>query len=308
MTILCRGYEVRRSITRLLSIFFLYFLLFLSAQVRDASSQNQKTFLWRVQSKTNIVYVLGSLHSMRKENYPLDRRIEDAFDKSDVLVVEANINDMSQIDMKKLMEKAFYQDDDTLQKHLSPETYELAKKEIGQLGLPSEIVQKQRPWFLATTLTALQLAKLGFDPTYGIDKHFLSKAQGRKKILELESIDYQMSLLSGSSDKDGELFLLYTLKDLNKLGQETDGLFKAWSSGDTEGVESIMKEIVKEDGRLSPIYEKLIYERNRKMASKIEDYLRTKETYLVIVGAGHLVGDRGVIEKMREKGYAVEQL
>lgn len=299
---------MRRRITSLLSIFFLCFLLCLSAQVRDASSQGQKIFLWKVQSKANIVYVLGSLHSMRKESYPLDRRIEDAFDKSDVLVVEANINDVNQIDMRKLMEKAFYQDDDTLQKHLSAETYELAKKEMGQLGLPPEIVQKQRPWFLATTLTALQLVKLGFDPAYGIDKHFLSKAQGKKKILELESIDYQISLLSGFSDKDGELFLLYALKDVNKLGQETDGLFKAWSSGDTEGMESIMKEIVREDGRLSPIYEKLIYERNRKMASKIEDYLRTKETYFVIVGAGHLVGDRGVIEKMREKGYAVEQL
>ncbi len=69
-----------------------------------------------------------------------------------------------------------------------------------------------------------------------------------------------------------------------------------------------MTKIVREDRRLSPIYEKLIDERNRNMVSKMEDFLRTKETYFVIIGAGHLVGNQGVIEKLREKGYAVEQL
>ncbi len=157
---------------------------------------------------------------MKKENYPLNRKIDDAFDKSDVLVVEANVNDVSQIDLQKLMEKALYQDGDTLERHLSPETYELIKKEWA-LGIPLELIQQQKPWFLASTLTALQLAKLGFDPNYGIDKYFLSKAQGRKKILELESLDYQINLLSGLSDNDQELFLLYTLKDLSRLDQET---------------------------------------------------------------------------------------
>ena len=298
---------MRRKFTKFSCLLFILLCIELSALAYDVASQSRKTFLWKVQSETSIVYILGSLHSMRKENYPLNKKIEDAFDKSDVLAVEANINDVSQIDMQKLMEKALYQDEDTLQKHLSAETYELAKKEIGQMGLPPEMAQKQRPWFLASTLTALQLSKLGFDPAYGIDRYFLSKALGRKRILELESLDYQINLLSGFSDKDQELFLLYTLKDLGKLDRETDGLLKAWNSGDTEGMESIMKKIVREDGRLSPIYEKLIYERNRKMASKIEDYLKARETYFVIVGAGHLVGDRGVIEKLRQKGYAVEQ-
>jgi len=44
------------------------------------------------------------------------------------------------------------------------------------------------------------------------------------------------------------------------------------------------------------------------MVSKIEDLLRTKETYFVIVGAGHLVGNRGIIEILKGKGYFVEQL
>jgi len=158
------------------------------------------------------------------------------------------------------------------------------------------------------TLVALESLKLGFDPNYGIDKYFLSKAEGKKKILELESLDYQIDLLSHFSDKEQELFLIYTLKDLNIMEQELDKLTQAWTTGDTKGMESILTRSVSEDKRLSPIFEKLIYERNRKMVSKIEDLLRTKETYFVIVGAGHLVGNRGIIEVLKGKGYFVEQL
>ncbi len=283
---------------------FVSFVIF----VQESFSQSQKSFLWKVQSKTNTVYVLGSLHYCKKEIYPLGEKIEKAFAESEILVVEADVNDIKKIDIQKLIERAFYPGNDLLEKHVSPEIYERVVKETGGLGVPVELLNKQKPWFLAMTLVALESLKLGFDPTLGIDKHFLSKAQGRKKILELESLDYQINLLSEFSDKDQELFLLYTLKDLKIIEQELGRLIQAWTSGDTKAMESILTRSVSEDRRLSFILEKLIYERNRKMASKIEEFSRTGETYFVIVGAGHLVGDQGIIEILKGKGYLVEQL
>jgi hypothetical protein len=157
-------------------------------------------------------------------------------------------------------------------------------------------------------LQSLELLKLGFDPNYGIDKYFLSKAAEKKKILELEGLDYQIDLLSKLSDREQELFLLYTLKDLGTLSQELDKLTQAWISGDTKGLESIMIRSVVEDKKLSSVYEKVIPERNRNMASKMEVFLQGKETYFVVVGAGHLVGNQGMIEILKGKGYFVEQL
>jgi uncharacterized protein len=264
--------------------------------------------LWRVGSGTNTVYLMGSLHFFRKEIYPLNKRIETAFDQANILVVEANVNDITKIDIQKLVDSALYLDLETLEKHVSTETYELIKKESGRLGLPLEMINRQKPWFLALVLESLELLKLGFDPNYGIDKYFLSKAEGKKKILELESLDYQISLLSNLSDKDQELFLSYTLRDLNILEQELGRLTQAWISGDTKSMESILTRGISEDKGLSSIFEKLIYERNKKMVSKIEDFLRTQEIFFVIVGAGHLVGDRGIIEILKGKGYIVEQL
>jgi len=293
---------------KLLVIYFALILIGLSFFIQEVLSQSQKTFLWKVRSKTNTVYVLGSLHLSKKEIYPLNQKIENAFDQSDILVVEANVNDIKKVDIQKLMESAFYPANDMLEKHLSAETYEWVKKETSGLGFPIELINKQKPWFLSMTLVSLESLKLGFDPNYGIDKYFISKAEGKKKILELESLDYQIDLLSNLSDKDQELFLIYTLKDLNIMEQELDKLTQAWISGDTKGMETILTRSVSEDKRLSSIFEKLIYERNRKMVSKIEDFLRTKEVYFVIVGAGHLVGNQGIIEILKGKGYLVEQL
>jgi uncharacterized protein YbaP (TraB family) len=299
---------MKNKTSKLLVIFSVLILVSLVASSQDVFSQSQKNFLWRVGSGTNTVYLMGSLHFFRKEIYPLNKRIETAFDQANILVVEANVNDITKIDIQKLVDSALYLDLETLEKHVSTETYELIKKESGRLGLPLEMINRQKPWFLALVLESLELLKLGFDPNYGIDKYFLSKAEGKKKILELESLDYQISLLSNLSDKDQELFLLYTLRDLNILEQELGRLTQAWISGDTKSMESILTRGISEDKGLSSIFEKLIYERNKKMVSKIEDFLRTKEIYFVIVGAGHLVGDRGIIEILKGKGYLVEQL
>jgi uncharacterized protein YbaP (TraB family) len=298
--------EKRRSkLSRILSAIILVSLVIF---VRDTLSQSQKSFLWKIQSKTSTVYVLGSLHLAKKEIYPLSQEIENAFDQSDFLVVEANVNDIKKIDIQKLMECAFYPANDALEKHVSPETFEWVKKETEGLGIPLELLDKQKPWFLAMTLVSLESIKLGLDPNLGIDKYFLSKAEGKKKILELESLDYQISLLSGFSEKDQELFLIYTLKDLNVMEQEIGRLIQAWVSGDAQAVESILARSVLEDNRLSAILEKLIFERNRRMVAKIEDFLRTKETYFVIVGAGHLVGNQGILKLLGGKGYLIEQL
>ena len=299
---------MKKQTVKLFLIFSLLIGFAFSVFAQNSLAQPKKSFLWKVQSKTNTVYVLGAIHYLKKEMYPLDEKIEKAFDQSNVLGVEANVDNVSKIDVQKLAEIAFYSGDETLEKHLSPEAYELVKKQLTEVGASLETANKYRPWFLALSLASLEILKLGFDPDYGIDRYFLSKATEKKKIVELESLEYQINLFSGFSEKDQELLLLYTLKDINVLEQELDKLVNAWRAGDEKGIESIMTKSAKEDKRLAPVYEKLVIERNKKMASKIEDYLKEKETYFVIVGAGHLVGSQGIIELLKSKGFVVEQL
>jgi uncharacterized protein YbaP (TraB family) len=299
---------MKKQTTKLSLIFSLLFIFLFAVFAQDSLSQSNKSFLWKVQSKTNTVYVLGSIHYLKKEMYPLDEKIEKAFEQSEILVVEADVANISKEDIQKLMENAFYTENDTLQKNVSAETYGLVKKKLEELGASLEVANKYKPWFLGLNLVSLEALKLGFDPNYGIDRYFLEKAAERKKILELESLEYQFKLFSALSKKDQESFLLYILKDIKVLDRELDKLVKAWSAGDEKGIELIMTKSIKEDKRLIPIYEKLVLERNKKMVSKIEEYLKEKETFFVIVGAGHLVGNQGIIELLKGKGFSLEQL
>jgi hypothetical protein len=302
------GFKMKRKVDRAL-LAGLILLLFVSLfPVQDGGAQQRNNFLWSVRSKTTTVYILGSIHFLRQADYPLNPAIETAFNGSNTLVVEANVNDPGKQDLQNLLTSAVYPGNDTLQKHLSPEVYRLVEQEAGNLGLPIELIQKQRPWYLALTFEALELMRLGFDPKYGIDIHFLSRAQGNKKIKELESLNEQINLLSGFSDPDQELLLLYTLKDLNIVSGEMDDLMKAWGAGDVKGIESILTRAAKEEPKLAPMLKKLIDDRNTKMVSKIEGFLKTREIYFVVVGAGHLVGKKGIIDMLKEKGYLVQQL
>jgi len=160
---------------------------------------------------------------------------------------------------------------------------------------------------LALTLSSLEIMKLSYDPKFGVDWHFLSKAGQGKKVLELEGLEYQINLLSGLSPEEQESFLLLALKDLKNAGEEADSLVKAWAAGDAQKVEEILMKKLKDDSRLLPFYEKFLYRRNRDMVSKIEVYLKTNGTYFVVVGAGHLVGEKGILEMLKAKGFKVRQ-
>jgi uncharacterized protein YbaP (TraB family) len=287
-------------------IIVLISLFIISASYSLSSAQDN--FLWRVQSKQSTVYILGSIHLLKKDAYPLNKVIEDSFEKSDFLAVEANVNDIGQLDPLTLVSKAFYPAGDALDKHVSKRTMEAIRNETNRIGLPLEIVMSQKPWFLAMTLESLELLKDGYDPAYGIDQHFLSQAEGKKKILELESLDYQIQLLSGFNDNEQDLFLLYTLNNLKTIVQDADEIFRVWKSGNPQRMVAVMAKSHIGDSGFSSVYEKLVTNRNKTMASKIEDYLKTNKTYFVVVGAAHLVGEKGIINLLKGRGFAVEQM
>jgi uncharacterized protein YbaP (TraB family) len=134
------------------------------AFVQPALSYNQKSFLWKVQSDRSTVYLLGSIHFLKKNVYPLSQAIENAYESSDKLVVEANINEIGNPNLNTLADRAFYKNDDHIEKHVSPETYRLIKKESEALGLPIELIRMQKPWLLALSFQAMELVRLGYSP------------------------------------------------------------------------------------------------------------------------------------------------
>jgi uncharacterized protein YbaP (TraB family) len=286
----------------------LILLFFTTVVPAPARAERERHFLWQARTETATVYLLGSVHFMKREAYPLSPVIENAFVRSDTIAVEANINDIGQSTLAKLRAEGFYAGQDSIANHVSRDTYAYITGEAARLGFPVASLNRQRPWFLAMTLTSIELMKAGYNPHYGIDKYFLTKAAGRKKVVELESIDYQIDLLAGLPDGEQESFLLYALKDLGSLVQQVDTLMAAWRTGDSARIAEILERSVGDDETLKVIHRKILTERNRNMAKKVSGHLRSSGTVFVVVGAGHLVGDQGIVELLRKEGFTVEQL
>jgi uncharacterized protein YbaP (TraB family) len=291
----------------LLAIRCLIIPILLNSIIVHSVFAGDRVFMWKVDSQQATAYILGTVHMLRAEMYPLDARIQSAFQKADAYVMEFNINEVGASQKGTMMTDMLYRGDDTIGNHVSRETFDLAQKKIESYGLPFAMMSRFKPWSMAVTIEMFEYRKLGLDPQYGIDKYFLKKAEGDKKIIELESFDSQMELFNSMSDPDQELFLIYSLKEVDDSEKNMDVLLNAWREGDSKVMERLMFKNADDDSRLSRIYEKLFYERNRNMADKIAKMLSQKGTYFIAVGAGHLVGKRGIIDRLSRQGYAVCQ-
>lgn len=271
------------------------------------STERKKHSLWKISSNTDSIYILGSVHALKEDDYPLDTVIENVFDTSKKLYFEINLDTVDEKKLQQLtMAKGLYSGDQSLQKTLSKNTYEVTKKRLAGLGLNISQFEKFKPWFLAMTMTVLELQKLGFDANKGIDKYFYTKAKSfGKKVDGFETAEYQLSLLSDMSGNMEENFLLQSMAELDQMGAAMTLILDAWRSGDAKGLDSYLLKSLKE---YPEIMNSLLIVRNKNWLPKIESLMGKSEKAMIILGTAHLVGKDGVIELLRQKGYKVEQL
>ena len=272
-------------------------------------SASDKTFLWRVQGRSGTIHLFGSVHLAKPDSYPLPRQVEETFMNAEVLALEADPGAaMGEEMQRKLVLSALYPKGDTLRQHLSRSAYEKAARETERLGLSIEQFARSKPWFVAMTISVLELQQLGYTPEHGIDRYFADRARGEKKIIELESFASQINLLNSLSDREQEFFLLYTVEEMASIREETEEMMRAWRTGDVKSMERIVSGAIDAYPEARPIYAKLYFQRNRMMAGRIEQLLQSGEKTFVVVGAAHLVGQEGIIELLKRRGYRVEQM
>lgn len=272
------------------------------------SNLEAKSFLWEVEVKGEKSYILGSIHMLKKSSFPLKRELEIGFENCNFLVVEADISteNMGEI-LRITMEKAGYNDGSKLKDHISPETFNLAKKRMEDLNMSIDYFENFKPWFLSMSITSMELMKLGFDPNIGVDKYFINKAKG-KTILELEGIPFQIGIFDDFSDKENDMFLLSSLKEADSLGENVEAMVTAWQSGDVDQLTKMVTENRSEEAELEEIFTILIDKRNLSMSEKIGKWLNEGGRYFFVVGAAHLVGEKGIISLLREKGFILKQI
>lgn len=265
-----------------------------------------KTFMWKVEADGGgSAYLLGSLHVLTPDMYPLSATITKAFEGSKVLVEEVDIAEMSDpAGMMAALMKAMLTDK-TLDQLIAPATYDEVTKRAAKVGLPMIMIDKMKPWLVAITLTAPVLQNAGFKPELGIDQHFYDRAvSGNMKRQALETLQYQLDRFDQMPMKMQEDFLKSTMEDLDSEVSGVKEMAQAWAFGNVAALEKFTLAGLKESPEL---YQRLLVERNHNWMPQVETCLTEKAGCFIVVGAAHLVGPDGLPTLLAKKGYKVSQ-
>ena len=271
----------------------------------DANVSSQG-LMWKASSPHSTIYLLGSIHLASPDMYPLPRHIEEAFRRSSVLVVEVDLNKIDQSKLQPLlMSKGMYPFNDSLWNHVSPETKTLVTRFCSENGLPSEAFARVKPWLAIVMASTLPMQTSGMTAELGIDKHFLNLARNTMRVEQLETAEMQLRLMADIPESKQEQYLAATLNSA-ALSQQLIMEFKsAWMSGDAQKLDSLISGAW--DGAAG-LQEKMFASRNPHMADAAEQCLKNKQRCFIVVGAGHLVGDQGVVRLLQDRGFKVEQM
>ena len=265
-------------------------------------TEQHRLFLWSIPSSRAIVYLLGSVHVASQDVYPLNPKIESAFDRAETLVLEVPMDQASQQQAAlKLASAGTYPANDSIDKHVDGEVLALLQQQLTRSGGSLDAVRSFRPWLVAVMLTLGELQRQGYRADLGIDIHFAEKVKDRKRFLALEAVEEQVALFAGMTDALQGQLLKETLSMLGALGEDMKRALLLWRTGDARAMDELLVAPLRKD--YPDLYRRFFVERNRKMAAAIEGYLDTTGGYFVVVGAGHLVGPEGILELLRGKGY-----
>lgn len=275
--------------------------------VSPTEAQTKRNFLWAVRAPgAPPTYLMGSIHVLTPDYYPLSSEIEMAFAQSKVLIEEVNIDDTSNPStMLAVMSKAMLPGGRTLDQVIAPDLYAKVVVRAEKAGVPSVAIQRMKPWMAALALSTPSLAAAGFDSSLGLDKHFFERAKkGGLERRALETVEFQIDRLDEMSSADQEVMLRSTIDDLDTQLANVKTMADAWSRGETKTLETLLLAATAESPQL---YQRMLVERNQSWVPFVEACLKEKTACFVVVGAAHLVGPDSLVALLQKKGYTVEQ-
>jgi uncharacterized protein YbaP (TraB family) len=277
---------------------------------QQADSAPKRGLFYEVHGGAATVYLLGTLHVGKPEFYPLDAATNQALTEAKKLYLEVNLADSAALS-KTVGEIAVYPEGQSLARALPPELMTKVDAALQRYQLPRESALRMKPWMLGQTLLLLEAARHGYDAAYATEIYLLGLAAGQhKEVLGLETLSEQFALFDRMPAAEQQRFLdeILTTLDTPQIGDYLDGLVGAWAQADARGIElALQRERSEPTAFARDVLPQLIDERNRTMAGKIAAIAQSGTTSFVAVGALHLVGEDGIVEQLRRRGFAVRE-
>jgi uncharacterized protein YbaP (TraB family) len=284
-----------------MQLFALLTLSLLSSSLFAASP------VWKIQAGDNTLFLAGTIHILRADDFPLPAALDKAYRKSQRLVFETDIGQTQSAEFgRRLMLALRLPPDQTLDQTLSAVTLNKLRRHMQQNGMNFEALKHFKPSMIAMSLTLNELNRLGVGET-GVDVFYFGRAKkDQKPASDLETPQQQLEFLVLMGQGAEEEMILQTLDEIDSLKSEFPQMIESWKDGDMAQMEKQFVEPMKQ--QFETMYQQLLVKRNQAWMPQIEAFLQTPETEMVLVGSAHLLGSDGLLIQLEKAGYTVTQL
>ena len=251
-------------------------------------------------------YILGTHHGCPFTYCDSIPGLMKAFDKVDNIIGEINMIELAEMSperMQKMQAMMMMPADTSLLSLFSTEEAAKVNEWLGKkMGASLEMLSVMKPMTIMVTVQNKEMMEVipEIATMTTIDKYMQTLGQRKGKTIgELETADYQMELLYGNSLEEQADALLEMIDhgDSKGLLQQLTNAYKS------QNLDTLWK--VFQEQMTGYEYDAIVKVRNLNWEKQMKELL-PKQSTLFVVGAGHLPGESGMINLLREAGYKVK--
>ena len=277
----------------------------LTGFTQSSQKQSEKSLLWQISGngmeKPSFLY--GTIHMLCEEDAVLSDSLIYAIENTEKVYLEADLDNL--FELFGAMNQMKMRNDTTLKDLLTAVEYTQVKEYIESKNslLPFSVLETLKPLLVSSTLLE---SDLSCGTAVAMEQIIMKEAKRRGKRIEgLETMSYQLSIFDSIPYKvQAALLLKYTSSsgEMSGADKEFTEMMDAYKEQDLEKLDAIIR---KPESGLENYEDILLFNRNINWVKKLKIILQERSV-TIAVGAGHLSGEKGLIELLRKEGYTVK--
>lgn len=271
--------------------------------------ESRPRLLWKLVSGPKTLYLMGGLGYGSTDMYPLPEAVMDIFNSTQVLVIgkEFDAGDDT-AGLAALTAQGSYSDGSALNEHVKAATWQRTLNLAQSLNISEETLAAQKPWMAALNLKTAAIEQAGYDQKLSVTETFVKAAHALKPIIELDPPAELVKRVTALSAAEQEAFLLKALYEADSKTGFFAALADAWKKGDAQSVGFTTKRAMDS----LPASQKSAFDwsedRTPALVEKIDQLAADGRSYFIVLDVKRLVGDKGVLEGLKAKGYNATQM
>lgn len=267
------------------------------------ANKDGNTLLWQVSGKNlkSPSYLFGTFHLLCKDDIHFGEQLKTAVSRSKEIYMELDMDDPAT--MLGGMLYMNMKNGKALSDLYSPTDYERLKNYFSDsLKMPIALLAKAKPFFLVALLYPKMM---NCASPAGVEEQLMKIAKEQKKEIKgLETIQFQTSVFDSIPYEWQAKELLKNIDSFSFYKNEFDKMVNLYKTQQLDSMNVLMS---KEDTVSNKYNDLLLVNRNKNWVKQLKKIM-AGESVFVAVGAGHLMGENGLIELLKREGYKVEAL